>query len=90
MLDLKQLENKLNLALSKETKESLINWMNSVKFRESNEYYTYICIKPIVDYGFKLKEGDLVTSKELRTLPPLYRAEYTRLLNSPILKTNKL
>jgi len=55
------------------------------KARKSNEAYTYEVIRPINDYGFKLKIGDYMTSKELLSLQPFYR-KYVKLLNSPILK----
>ncbi len=36
MLNLRELEQKLDLALSQETEESLLNWLESVKHREMN------------------------------------------------------
>lgn len=47
------------------------------------EIYTYEVIKPIKDYGFNLNKGDLMTSKELLTLPPFYRKS-VKMLNNPI------
>lgn len=52
------------------------------------EYYTYEVLKPIKDYGFKLKKGDFMTSREVNFLPPMYK-KYLKLLNTPILKKEK-
>lgn len=47
------------------------------------EYYTYIVTGEIRDYGFKLKPGDYMTTKQLLSLPPYYQCK-VKLLNSPI------
>lgn len=47
------------------------------------EYYTYLVIEEISDYGFKLKPGDYMTTKQLLSIPPFYMS-CVKLLNSPI------
>lgn len=56
-----------------------------MKNTKDKEYYTYEVIEPIKDYGFRLVKGDLLTSKDLLSLPPFYRKS-VKLLSSPILK----
>ena len=57
----------------------------TMKNTKDKEYYTYEVIEPIKDYGFRLVKGDLLTSKDLLSLPPFYRKS-VKLLSSPILK----
>lgn len=52
------------------------------------EYYTYEVISPIKDYGYNLKVGDLMTSREVTFLPPYYHKK-VKLLNQPVLKQSK-
>lgn len=48
--------------------------------------YTYIVIKPIRDYGFNLEIGDLITTKDLQSIPPMYRKYNCELLDTPVVK----
>ena len=47
--------------------------------------FTYEVITPITDYGFNKKAGDLMTTKELQSIPPYYK-KCVKLLNSPVVK----
>lgn len=54
----------------------------TIKFMKK-DYYTYEVIEPITDYGYNLKIGDYMTSRQVDFLPPYYR-RCVRLLNQPI------
>ena len=45
-------------------------------------YYREVT-KPITDYGLNYNIGDLIEENLLYSLPPFYKREHTKLLNSP-------
>lgn len=47
--------------------------------------YVYEVIIPITVYGYNKQIGDLMTDREILSIPPFYR-RCVKLLNSPIVK----
>lgn len=59
--------------------------METITRQHTKQIYIYVVIKPIIDYGWNKKIDDLMTHRDMLTLPPYYK-KFVTYLQSPIIK----